>query len=280
MGRMLARAVLGIALVLALSACGGSKPSGSPQRLTVTATDAALELAGAGSLRSGLVTITVRNSGKGAHALLISRLKKDLTEKEIVATLDNNKLEAIQAAFEAKGGIPDVPPGDSWEETVDLELGSYVLADYGYNGTKLNYQRGLIKTIEVAAGGPNAVPPATVGTIELKDFAFDISLPDAFSGKGVVKIPNTGDQPHELTLVSTPPGRTPKDVLKVVHSGEIDLPDGYDIFKMLALLDPGNTAYVRFDLPPGHYIAICLIVDPKQKKLHADLGQVGVVDVS
>jgi hypothetical protein len=278
--RALAPLVLAVALVLALSACGGSEASGPPQRLTVTATDGALQLTGADSLHSGLVTITVRNAGKGAHALLISRLKKSLTEKEIVATLDNNKIEPLQAAFEAKGGIPDVPPGTFWQETVDLEAGSYVLADYGYNGTKLNYQRGLIKTIDVASGGPKAAPPKTVGKIEMKNFAFDISLPKPFNGKGVIEIPNTGDQPHELTLVKTPPGKHPKDVLAVIHSGAIDPPDGYEIHKVLALLDPGNTAYVRFDLPPGHYVAICLIVDPKQKKLHADLGQVGELDVS
>jgi hypothetical protein len=278
--RTLVWSVFSVTLALALSACGGSKASGPPQGLTVTATDAALQLTGAQALHSGLVTITVRNSGKGAHALLISRLKKPLTEKQIISTLDNNKIQAIQSAFEAKGGIPDVPPGTFWQETVDLEPGSYVLADYGYNGNKFNYQRGLIKKIDVAAGGPQAAPPKTVGKIELKDFAFDISLPKPFHGQGVVEIPNTGGQPHELTLVSTPPGRKPKDVLAIVHSAATAPPGGYAVHKVLALLDPGNTAYVRFDLPPGHYVALCLIVDPKQKKVHADLGQVGEFDVS
>lgn len=276
----IARFALAAALVAVPSACGGQKASGPPQQLTVTATDASLALTGADALHSGLVTFTVKNAGKGAHALLISRLKKSLSQKEIIATLNNNKIEAIQAAFEAKGGIPDVPPGTSWQETVDLEPGDYVLADYGYIGTKLNYQRGLIKTITVAAGGNRGVPPSTVGKIELKDFAFALSLPTPFHGKGVIEIPNTGKQPHELTLVRTPPGRTPKDVLAIVHSGAVEPPDGYEIHKVLALLDPGNTAYVRFALPPGHYVALCLIVDPKQKKLHADLGQVGAFDVS
>jgi hypothetical protein len=191
-----------------LFACGdGSKASGPHQRLTVTATDTALQLAGAQPLHSGLVTFTVSNAGKGVHALLISRLKHSLTKKEIIATLDKNKLADIESAFEAKGGIPDVPPGKSWQATVDLEPGTYVLADYGYNGTKLNYQRGLIQTIDVKSGGPKAAPPKTVGKIELKDFAFAISLPKPFDGKGVVEIANTAKQPHEVTLVSTPPGR-------------------------------------------------------------------------
>jgi hypothetical protein len=264
---------------LALPACGGGGKLVAPQRVSVKADDAALQVGGVQSLHSGLVTFTVSNAGKGAHALLISRLKRSLTTKDIIAILDKNKLADIEAAFEAKGGIPDVPPGTSWEETVDLEPGTYVLADYGYNGTKLNYHRGLIQTIEVKSGGPKAAPPKTIGKIEMKDFAFVISLPQPFHGKGIVEIPNTGKQPHELTLVSTPPGRTAKNVMDIVHQGAIEPPDGYLITKVLALMDPGNTAYVRFNLPKGHYVAIDLIVDPKQNKLHADLGQVGEFDV-
>jgi hypothetical protein len=278
--RPLAWSALAAALVLALSACGGEAKRGAPQRVTVKATDTALQVGGVQSLKSGLVTITVRNAGNGAHALLISRLKHPLTQKQIIATLNGNKLADIESAFEAKGGIPDVPPGTSWQETIDLQPGTYVLADYGLNGTKLNYQRGLIRTIVVASGSANAAPPKTIGKIELKDFSFVISLPKPFHGKGVIEVPNTGKQPHEITLVSTPPGRTPKDVMAIVHSGAIEPPDGYAIHKILSLLDPGNTAYVRVNLPKGHYVAICLIVDPEQNKLHADLGQVGEFDVT
>jgi hypothetical protein len=278
--RPLAWSALTAVLVLGLSACGGSGKLGAPQRVSVTADDAALHVKGVQSLHSGLVTFTVSNAGKGAHALLISRLKHQLTTKQIIAILNKNKVTDIEAAFEAKGGIPDVPPGKSWQETVNLEAGTYVLADYGFNGTKLNYQRGLIRTIDVKSGGPKAAPPKAIGKIELKDFAFDISLPKPFHGKGIIEIPNTGKEPHELTLVSTPPGRTPKDVMAIVHQGAIEPPDGYLITKVLALIDPGNTAWVRFNLPQGHYVAIDLIVDPKQNKLHADLGQVGQFDVS
>jgi hypothetical protein len=67
--------------------------------------------------------------------------------------------------------------------------------------------------------------------------------------------------------------------MAIIHQGAIDAPEGYTIHKVVALIDPGNTAYVRFDLPKGHYVAIDLIVDPKQNKLHSDLGQVAQFDV-
>jgi hypothetical protein len=277
--RPLAWSALPAALLLGLSACGGSAKLGAPQRVSVTAADAALNVSGVQSLHSGLVTFTVSNAGKGAHALLISRLKHPLTTKEIIKTLDTNRVTDIEAAFEAKGGIPDVSPGSSWQETVDLQPGTYVLADYGSNGSVLNYHRGLIRTIDVKSGGAKAAPPKTIGKIELKDFAFVLSLPKPFHGKGVIEIPNTGKEPHELTLVSTPPGKTPTDVMTMLHRG-ITPQGGYAIHRVLALIDPGNTAYVSVNLPAGHYVALDLILDPKQNKVHADLGQVGELDVS
>src|SRR6478735_5567392 len=113
--RLAAWSALSAALVLGLAACGGGGKLGPPQRVAVTADDSALHVIGAQALHSGLVTFTVRNAGKGSHALLISRLKHPLTQKEIIATLDKNKVTDIEAAFEAKGGIPDVPPGTSWQ---------------------------------------------------------------------------------------------------------------------------------------------------------------------
>jgi len=66
--------------------------------------------------------------------------------------------------------------------------------------------------------------------------------------------------------------------MAMLHQG-VTPPSGYALHKILALIDPGNTAYVRFNLPKGHYVALDLILDPKQNKVHADLGQVGQFDV-
>ena len=44
------------------------------------------------------------------------------------------------------------------------------------------------------------------------------------------------------------------------------------VHELLAGLDPGHTAWVRFNLARGHYVALCLVAKPK---LHADLGMVG-----
>ena len=77
----------------------------------------------------------------------------------------------------------------------------------------------------------------------------------------------------------TPAGKTASDVLDLLHAGGEAPPDGYEVKELLWVLDPGRTAYVRFDLEPGHYVALCLIEEPMSHKLHADLGMVSEFDV-
>jgi hypothetical protein len=81
----------------------------------------------------------------------------------------------------------------------------------------------------------------------------------------VVEIPNVGSESHEILLVRTPAGKTAQDVLDLVHSGARAPPPGYDVRELLWVLDPGRTAHVRFDLAPGHYVALCLIPEPRPR---------------
>jgi hypothetical protein len=113
----------------------------------------------------------------------------------------------------------------------------------------------------------------------MADYSFQLSLPTPFHGKGVVAIPNRGKHLHEIALVQTPPGKTPKDVLKLFHSGGPP-PAGYEAHELLAGLDAGHTAYVRFDLARGHYVALCLVQFGNSNTTHADAGMVAQFDVS
>lgn len=266
-----------VACVAVASSMGGSAPR---QQLTVTEREYQLAVTGANALHAGWVTLTVRNRGKGAHALLVVRLERPLTQKQIAAILNANAPARSKAAFDFYGGIQDVPPGKSWQMATRLAPGRYLLVDFAENGGKPNYARGMLQPIVVAAGGPAGSPPQTVGRFVMADFAFGISLPKSFGGKGVVQIPNRGRQQHEISLVRTPPGKNAQDVLKLIHAGAQSPPPGYEIHELLSVLDSGKTAYVRFDLRRGHYVALCLIPDSRTGKLHADLGMVGEFDVA
>jgi len=226
------------------------------------------------SLHAGFVTVTVRNKASGEHGLLILRLKRPLTHKQIVAALGRNDLKS----FDARGGVAVVPPRSSWQGTIRLTAGRYAIVDGGVNGGKTNAERGMLETFTVAPGGPTSMPPSAVGKIVMADYSFKISLPKPFNGQGVVEIPNRGKQLHEIALVRTPPGKTPKDVLKLFHTGA--RPVGYEVHELLAALDPGHTVWVRMAVRRGHYVALCLVQFGKTNKTHADVGMAGEFDVS
>jgi hypothetical protein len=241
----------------------------------VTASNYRLKAPGLQSLHAGFVTITIRENATGEHGLNVLRLKRRLTRPQIVARLGRNNLKD----FDFRGGVAVVPPRGSWEATIELVPGRYAIVDGGVNGGKTNAARGMLQTFSVAAGGPTGTPPAAVGKIEMADYSFRISLPKPFHGKGVVAIPNRGKHLHEITLVKTPAGKTAKDVLKLFHSGAGPAP-GYEVHELLATLDAGHTAYVRFALDRGHYVALCLVQFGSSNRTHADAGMVGEFDVS
>lgn len=164
--------------------------------------------------------------------------------------------------------------------TARLAPGSYAFVDFGQNGPKPNYARGFYQRFELAASSDVSAPPATVGEIELRDFRVGFRLPQAFSGHGIVEIPNRGGTSHEITLVRIERGHTQSEVLDLIVAGATEPPKWASIVELLGVLDPGKTAYVRLDLRPGRYVALCLINEPGSPEVHAQLGMIDTFDVS
>lgn len=273
-----------LAAVLALAAgCGGSDDAASTtaatqpaQRITVSTRDAALAVTGVDSAHAGFVRIVARNDSRGNHGIALVRLKRPLATPQLLQAFAAEK----QGLIESLGGIQDVVPGRPWEMTARLAPGSYAFVDFGQNGPKPNYARGLYKRFRISSSPDDGAPPAIVGEIDMRDFRFDLRLPEQFSGHGVVKISNLGTASHEITLVRIDPGHTQKEVLTLILAGATEPPTWASIVELLSVLDPEKTAYVRFDLRPGRYVALCLIDEPGSQKLHADLGMIDTFDVT
>jgi hypothetical protein len=164
--------------------------------------------------------------------------------------------------------------------TERLGPGSYALLDFAQNGPKPNYLRGLYKRFDVAVTQGRSVPPVTIGEIDLRDFGFDFRVPNGFSGRGVVKITNTGKTSHEISLVRIKSGHTQHEVLGVILAGTTEPPEWASIVEVLSVLDPAKTAYVRLDLSPGRYVALCLMNEPGSRAVHAQLGMIDTFDVT
>jgi hypothetical protein len=269
-------------LLAVLSACGNggsstaSAPSAKPeQQVTVRAREYKLDVRGVRALRPGFVHLTIRNTGRGEHGLELIRLKRALTTPALLAAFEGEKSKAI----EALGGAISVPPGKRWEMTARLGAGDYALIDYGENGGRVNFRRGMFERFRVAGPPRTDGAPRTVGTLEMRDFAFDMHFPRAFFGRGTVAIPNRGRAFHEVSLVRIRRGHTQGEVLRLIKEGEGEPPPWASIVELLGVLGPRRTAYVHVNLRPGRYVALCLINDPKSGRLHADLGMMRTFDV-
>jgi hypothetical protein len=269
------------ALVVVLGACaaggtstGGDPPAAGAQQVTVSAREYRLEVRGTRTLRPAFVHLTLRNDGRGEHGLELVRLRRKLTTPALLAAFEDEDSRAL----EALGGAISVPPGHRWEMTARLGAGDYALLDYGENGGQVNLERGMFKRFRVAGPGRAGGRPRTVGTLALRDFAFDLRLPRRFSGRGTIAIPNRGNAFHEVSLVRIQPSHTQGEVLRLIKEGEGSPPPWASIVELLGVLGPKRTAYVRVDLPPGRYVALCLI--DESGRLHADLGMIRTFDVA
>ena len=264
------------ATVVAAAGCGGGAREASPpprQDVTVAARDYKLDTMGLTSLHAGFVRFTVRNDGKGEHALLVARLPRAATRQELRKLLQSDR---PSKSVELYGGIQSVPPGKQWQMSARLEPGNYAAVDFGENGGKANFARGMFAPFRVrTATASHTAPPKTVGSIQMRDFSFAFHLPKPFSGKGYVRIPNQGAQEHEISLVRIQGNHSAQEVLQLIESGTQQRPSWAKIVELLAVLSPGRAAYVNFDLEPGRYVALCLIDDPGSHKLHAQLGMIG-----
>jgi hypothetical protein len=270
-------------LLVVLGACGTAEtstagaPSAKPeQRVTVSAREYKLEVRGVGSLRPGFVHLTIRNIGHGEHGLELIRVRRPLSTPALLNGFENENSRAL----EALGGAISVPPGKRWEMTARLGAGDYALIDYGENGDKVNFRRGMFERFRVAGPPRTDAAPRTVGTLEMRDFAFDMRFPRPFFGRGTIAIPNRGRAFHEVSLVRIRRGHTQREVLRLIKEGEGAPPPWASIVELLGVLGPKRTAYVRVNLPPGRYVALCLIDDPKLGRLHADLGMMRTFDVA
>jgi hypothetical protein len=268
------RQTVGVSLLVAcLVASAASAGRPESQHVFVTATNFHLAATGLSSLHAGFVTFTVRNASTGEHGLAIVRLKRPMTQAKVLAAISSGRV----LSFDPLGGVQAVTPGARWEGTVELKPGTYVIADPGENGGKANFQRGMLATFKVVAGARGAAP-STIGSIAMHDYSFFVRLPKQFDGKGIVAISNRGRTLHEISLVRTPRGKTATDVLKIFHAG-VNMPRGYSVHELVSAMSRGHTSYIRFDLPRGHYVALCLITFGNSQKTHADAGMIAEFDV-
>jgi hypothetical protein len=271
------------AAALSFAGCGSSSTSASsppaeqsPQELQIVAKAHSISAPGAQGLHAGLVTLHVRDASSLTHGVGVIRLDHGTTPAQAKKIVGGDTIPD-KLPFTLLGGVPELQPGGTWQATLTLTPGHYLLFDDGENG------KGMEKTFTIpATGAVKATPPKTVGSIVMTDFAFGLHLPATWNGKGILAVPNDGKEIHELTFVKFGSEKELKQFAAILAKGYPKGPPPRDAKIVYAVggTSPGHTSYVKVDLPPGRYLAVCLFPDSATGKPHTALGMMSTVTVN
>jgi hypothetical protein len=266
-----------LALAAALAALAGVAGAqahvAARPHVTVLTHAHSFTVGGAAALHAGYVDFTVRNVSRVPHGAAVIRLDKPgLTAAQAAKIIGKDPIPA-KLPFTLYGGVPSLGPGQSWHATLQLTAGRYALVDDGSGG------KGMLATFTVAGAAGATAPPATVGTITMRDFAFGIHVPAHWNGNGVLEVPNVGKEIHELTFVPMKSRAEAAKWTAVLSKGYPQGAPPAGIVFALGGTSPGRTAWVDVHLKPGLYLVICLFPDPKTEKPHTALGMLATLKV-
>jgi len=259
-----------LALASLVWAVGCSRPApqgAGPSVVTITATDYAFGMPD--TIPAGLTTFRLVNQGKELHHASLVRLGEGKSAADFQAGLAAAmKSHAPPPSWMTFPGGPNaVTLGDTGVATQMLEPGSYVLVCWipSLDGVP-HVMKGMME------------PPADV-TIKLTDYDFQLSQP-LTAGKHVVRVENTGAQPHEIVIAALPPGKTLQDFIAWEEGGEKGpLPTGAWLGGVTTL-DVGGHSEFAASFAPGSYLLLCFWPDVKDGKPHIMHGMAKQITVS
>lgn len=228
-------------------------------------------------LKAGLVQVRLRNVGSVAHQVQLLRLHDGVTLDSFQSAVAASQGGAVLQLADATGGSNAIDPGGHQATFVNLRAGNYVAVCFlsdGGDGAP-HFAHGMLSAFSVTGQGNSAHPPGDVlGSIEA--FSFGYRMPAVVNGHGLYRFTNTdGLDTHELTILRLAPGKTAADFRSWIRTGAIGPPPVAGSAGGANALAPGLHMWVRLNLAPGDYVAVCFVPDDEGDHLpHAVLGMV------
>jgi hypothetical protein len=268
--------ILTLFIVLALVACGEAARAQQATKITITAHDYSYHAPA--QIKAGLVSITLENEGQEPHHVQLFRLNDGVSPEQFLAALQQNSAAALSLGSWAGGpGVVDF--GGRQEVAMELTAGAYMLLCFVPSPDGVPHlAKGMVASLEVVDNQEqvNIQPPQALATVKMDDFSF--VLPSTIrAGPQVWQIDNLGQQPHEISLIKLAEGKTMADV--VAFMAAHDGPPPFASAGGLQGIDPGESGWLKLNLTPGEYVALCHIPDPASGKPHTELGMVAPFSV-
>jgi hypothetical protein len=303
------RSMLGSCAVLAVAVlaagCGGdddkppapadpatAKPVSFP--ITATAEGASKRaMTFPASIRSGLVTMTLRNSDTVPRSAQLLRIVGEHSVDEVVDVVTADG-EEIPAWVQDGGGVPAVAPGATGTAAQVLAPGRYVLLDDEEgegegDAAKTHAELGAVGEFTVTGERARAGLPAVPATVTATDAetpdgekTYGFRLEGLEAGANQVHFVNTGAELHHALFAPLREGATLAQAEQALTSSATPSgPPPIDFSKIVGtkVIDAGIEQNITLDLAAGRYAVICFISDREGGKSHVEKGMIEEVTV-
>jgi hypothetical protein len=240
----------------------------APNVVTITAKEFSYEAPA--EIPAGLTTLRLVSAGQEMHHATLIKLEDGKSFADFTKAMQKPGPLPTWAVEEG-GPNPPHPNGGVAETTQMLEPGNYAIVCFvpSADGTP-HVAKGMMRPITVVPSStPSAPEPTADVTMTLTNYAFTLSKP-LTPGKHVIRVENTGPQPHEIVLVRLAPGKTAADVAAWIE--KMQGPPPGEPIGGVAALHTGGHAYFTADLAPGEYGLLCFLPDAKDGKPHVAHG--------
>jgi hypothetical protein len=285
-------------------------------QITIAVTEDGMDIPA--EIPEGIVTITFDNQMEFPVMPVPMRLLPDVTQEQLMETLETEGEEAAIELVSLLGGTM-VEPGTTLDVTYDFAAGEYALFDFAVETSEP-----LWFTVADAEGeGFDETQLTADVEVSLVDFNFQ--MPDVISTEAASwLIRNDGAQWHEMAIMRVEDGMTEAEVLEMLMATmmseegmevteeadmngaeateegmeateeadmngaemteEAPMGEGFPDFIWLPI-DPEERAWVTVNLEPGTYAVVCFLPNIAEIEAgvephsHAELGMVQVITV-
>ncbi|HKS06128.1 MAG TPA: hypothetical protein VJR92_07415 [Gemmatimonadaceae bacterium] len=258
------------ALGFAVTACKDSPRNAPAADLTVSVRSG--NIAAPDSIAPGWTRVRVEEDGVG-HIVVAFRLPNATTDADVAKFLAALDTTATTPPSGVAMGGPEI--GDTADVVVNLTPGRYVFGCVsrdasGHRHASIGEAKSFVVT-SAAIAPARAAPPVATHELRMTEFTY-AGIDTWRAGAQNIRILNVGKQDHQLRLVRLNPGSTLEQW--VVEPEQHGTP-----VVGVARMGPGEVVYMPADLPPGNYIAYCLIPDAATKRAHVEIGMLKPIQV-
>jgi hypothetical protein len=244
--------------------------------ITAKVTKQGVSLKGVRGIHAGRAKIVVK--GKGQDSVTFASLKSGYPMSKFLKDLggfetnDSKAIKRVYAGVDALGGLV---PGDT---------GSIVFPHPGTYFALLAGRRVSEPTMFTVGSKKQTRTPHVDGKIIAKDgpgWRGSTTLP----ATGTLMFKNTATTPvlHFVEMQQVVEGTTVEQVLASFQGPESSGPPDWALAGEMAtdVLSPHRAMTVDYDLPPGQYVVLCFMPDPKMDGMpHALMGMIEMIHLT